>query len=71
MSLLVAGGGCAANADTSLDVTYDPCTAQLAVDGAATEDEIASLDAALALWNEPGGFALRRSDGAARKQSRS
>ena len=44
-----------------MDVTYDPCAAQVAAHADATSDEIASLDAALALWNERGGFRLVRS----------
>ncbi len=46
-----------------MDVTYDPCAAQVAAHADATSDEIASLDAALALWNERGGFRLVRAGG--------
>ena len=41
-----------------MDVTYDPCATQVVANEAATDDEVASLAAALALWNERGGFAL-------------
>lgn len=44
-----------------MDVTYDPCDTEVAPDGAATDDEIASLDAALELWNQGGSFRLIRS----------
>lgn len=43
-----------------MDVTYDPCIAQVVAEGSSSDDEIAGLDAALALWNERGGFRLSR-----------
>jgi hypothetical protein len=60
--VLVASTACAGNTDKFLDITYDPCAARVLPAG-ATDDDIASLDAALALWNERGGFRLLRSAG--------
>jgi hypothetical protein len=55
---LLAGSACAADVDRVMDVTYDPCATQVVANEAATAAEIASLDAARALWNERGGFRL-------------
>jgi hypothetical protein len=60
VSLLLAGAGCAADTDRVLDVTYDPCDARVLPDDDADNDELQSLDAAFALWNQGGGFRLRR-----------
>lgn len=62
MLAVLACGACAANTDGVLDVTYDPCATQVAANEDATADEIAGLGAALALWNEGGGFRLTAAD---------
>jgi hypothetical protein len=59
-ALAATFAACAADSDTHLDVTFDPCNALVTLDEAATAEQSASLDAALALWNERGGLRLRR-----------
>jgi hypothetical protein len=46
--------------DTVMDHTYDPCAGLTLVAMNAREDELESIDRALALWNEAGGFRLTR-----------
>lgn len=54
-------GGCASgDPDFVPTVTYAPCGASVAVDVGASQDQIRSVDAALALWNETAGFGLAR-----------
>lgn len=43
-----------------MEHTYDPCAGLTLVTTNAREDELESVDRALALWNEAGGFRLTR-----------
>lgn len=52
---------CAApDPDSTLDVVYDPCSGVVVSSPNATSAEQSSIDAALELWVEAGGFALTR-----------
>ena len=52
---------CAAqSSDNTLDTLYDPCAGLVISASNATEAELSSVDEALQLWVEAGGFALTR-----------
>jgi hypothetical protein len=56
--------GCASDAAFAPPaLTFDPCGARVAVEGEASPAQLASLDAALDLWNEAAHLDLRRADG--------
>lgn len=54
---------CACAADTSeapIELVFDPCVMRVVVAGDASAEETASVDAALAAWNEAADLALAR-----------
>lgn len=56
-------GSCAAPGDDVLEITYDVCEPTVIVPAAdATPDELASIDAAIAMWNESSETRLTRED---------
>ncbi len=66
-ALLVAGCGTSEH-DSTFDVVYNPCEPlNIEVEGRADAEQLASLDDALAMWNEVAPVALSRQpvDGAA------
>lgn len=57
--LVALFSACRAEGDTEIDVVFDPCVTRVAAID-ATADEVASVDRALALWNEAAGLVLAR-----------
>lgn len=56
----LALAACASPGDAIIDVVFDPCATSVAAADGSTEAEIAAIDAALRVWNDAAGLALRR-----------
>jgi hypothetical protein len=52
--------GCADAPPGAVERVFDPCATRVVVPNDATDEERASVDAALALWNEAAGLSLSR-----------
>jgi hypothetical protein len=58
-------GACGGSApDTTIDVTFDPCSAAIVTAGDCTQDELDSVDAGLAIWNDAASLQLAHDVGA-------
>jgi hypothetical protein len=60
--LALACSSCVGKGDGAIELVFDPCATRVAAAAGSSASEVASIDRALALWNEAAELALERAE---------